>query len=76
MYIIWLQNSRASILHLETRRPKTKSTHLEFFVTIEGTRDDIVNAVKTLKQSSAVQDVKILSETDVESTGKKLKYLS
>lgn len=69
-YVFDPQNFRASIQHLETRKPKSKGAHLEFFVHFEGTREDVGNVVKTLRQSSAVHDVRILSETDAKDNGK------
>ena len=69
MFLHYLQINRVSLYHVESRQ-KRKSENdekgLELLITLEGVRDNLVNVVKTLKLSSNVHDVVVLSEKQKE----------
>ena len=69
-YFTSLQNSRAVIQHVESRRSKKKGSQYEFLINFEAGKEDLQTVILALKSSSAVTDVVIVSEKDaVEETG-------
>ncbi len=71
LFVLYFQNSQVILQHVESRpRKKANLSGLEFLLTIEGARDNIINVVKNLKQSSAIHDVVVVKERQADEKGK------
>ena len=74
-----LQINRVSLHHVESRQKRKQQQQqqqtdgkgsLELLLTLEGLRDNLVNVVKNLKQTTNIHDVVVLSEQQKEEKGK------
>uniref|UniRef100_T1IS97 Biopterin-dependent aromatic amino acid hydroxylase family profile domain-containing protein n=1 Tax=Strigamia maritima TaxID=126957 RepID=T1IS97_STRMM len=57
-----IENFKGVILHLESRAAKKPGVQIEVLVTLEITRNHLLNLLKTLRQSSSLVDVSVLTE--------------
>ena len=75
-----LQINRVSLHHVESRQKRKQQQQqqqqtdakgsLELLLTLEGLRDNLMNVVKNLKQTTNIHDVVVLSEQQKEEKGK------
>ena len=76
----FVQNYRATLQHVESRRPRRKTSgsvsgpasaaaQLELYIQFDSTREDMVGLVKALRQSSAVQDLSVVSDKQADNQG-------
>ena len=68
-----LQINRVSLHHVESRQKRKQQNDakggLELLLTLDGLRDNLVNVVKNLKQTTNIHDVVVLSEQQKEEKG-------
>ena len=59
-----------SVNNNNNNRPTDAKGSLELLLTLDGLRDNLVNVVKNLKQTTNIHDVVVLSEQQKEEKGK------
>ena len=67
--LLLFQNCRIPVSHVESRKSKKSGNETEFLVQFEANRESLIGLVKTLKQSSAITDVTVLGEKDINKKG-------
>ena len=50
------QNTKTTLLHIESRQSRAKNRQFELFLEVQGSKENLVSVANALRQSPAVQD--------------------
>lgn len=54
--LAFLQNTKTTLLHIESRQSRTKTRQFELFLECQGSKDSLVSVTSALRQSPVVED--------------------
>ena len=68
-YLLYLQSSKVSLDHIESRLTKKKGSQFDVILQCTGNKDTITSLTNTLRQSNSISDIWIGNENIVQKKG-------
>lgn len=68
--IIYFQNTKTTILHIESRQTRTKNRQFEIFLECQGSKDSVSSISNVLHQNPLIQEMAVVGEKEASKKGK------